>query len=136
MESLVPIAYSTAYAASSRPYSSAETLVRVPDGVRRAVGEGKEPEVPTEADPVSRVGIQSVKVAPALSRLRAVRSPPILRARRRLIARPSPVPPFSRVSAPSACTNGSNSLLMNDGWMPGPESVTRMYAQLRGSSFA
>jgi len=51
-----------------------------------------------------------VKVEPSPGVLSTVTSPPIIRANRRLIARPSPVPPYFRVVEASACENASNSL--------------------------
>ena len=42
----------------------------------------------------------------------------------RLIARPSPVPPYSRVVEESPCENDSNSRERTSGWIPAPVSVT------------
>ena len=57
-----------------------------------------------------------------------VRSPPISRASRRLIASPNPVPPKFRETVPSAWVNGSNNAWSFAGSMPMPVSatVTRM----------
>jgi len=51
-------------------------------------------------------GRVTVNVEPTPSSLRTVMSPPIARARSRLIARPSPTP-SSLVTPPPTCTNGS-----------------------------
>ncbi len=48
----------------------------------------------------------SAKVLPTPSVLSTVRSPPMPRARSRLIASPSPTPGCRRVSRWSDCTNG------------------------------
>ena len=62
------------------------------------------------ADPYGRVGRGNdrVNVLPMPNTLSAVKSPPMPRARSRLIASPSPVPSRVRVSSTSTCTNGSN----------------------------
>ena len=51
-----------------------------------------------------------VKVLPRPGSVLTVMSPPRSRASRRLIVRPSPVPPNLRVVEASACVNGWNSL--------------------------
>ena len=56
-------------------------------------------------------GSVTVNVDPLPSVLRTVMSPPIARARSRLIARPSPTP-SSLVIPPPTCTNGSNTRSM------------------------
>jgi hypothetical protein len=51
-------------------------------------------------------GSVRVKVAPSPGSLRTVISPPMARARSRLIASPSPVPSWPLVSERPSCTNG------------------------------
>ena len=51
-------------------------------------------------------------------------SPPSSRAISRLIARPSPVPPYLRLVLPSACWNASKMICCLSGGMPMPVSVT------------
>ena len=53
-------------------------------------------------------GRRIVKVEPRPSSLRTVMSPPIIWQKRRLMARPRPVPPYLRVVEASACTNSWN----------------------------
>ena len=54
-------------------------------------------------------GSRTVKVVPWPGSLSTVTSPPIIRQKRRLIARPRPVPPYLRVVDASAWVNASNS---------------------------
>ena len=65
---------------------------------------------------------------PTPSSLRTVRSPPISRARRRLMASPSPVPPCWRVRLMSACSNSSKTAASRSAAIPGPVSSTRTKA--------
>ena len=53
-------------------------------------------------------------------------SPPMARARRREIASPSPVPPWRRCTAASACSNSLNSAGSPSAAMPMPVSSTTM----------
>ena len=62
-------------------------------------------------------------VVPLPGVLSTVRSPPIRRASRRLITRPSPVPPYFRVVELSACVNDWKSLACCSGEMPMPVSA-------------
>ena len=80
--------------------------------------------------------MRSVNVEPRPGSLSTVTSPPIMRANRRVIARPSPVPPYRLLVAESACANASNSLAICACVMPMPESVTRnaMSVGLRSTS--
>ena len=64
------------------------------------------------------------KVVPLPGVLSTVRSPPMSRASRRLITRPSPVPPYFRVVELSACVNDWKSLACCSGEIPMPVSVT------------
>jgi hypothetical protein len=59
------------------------------------------------ARPSQARGSRSVNALPAPGVLSTVRSPPIPRARSRLIARPSPTPSCVRARRASTCTNGS-----------------------------
>ena len=52
-------------------------------------------------------------------------SPPIMRQKRRLIARPRPVPPYFRVVEASAWVNSWNSFAICSGVMPMPVSDDR-----------
>ena len=74
-------------------------------------------------------GRRMVKVEPCPGALATVMSPPIMRQRRRLIARPSPVPPYLRVVEASAWVNSSNSFAVCSGVMPMPVSETAMVTQ-------
>ena len=53
----------------------------------------------------TRAGIVAVKDVPWPASLTTVMSPPMSWQNLRLIARPSPVPPYLRVVEASACTN-------------------------------
>jgi len=64
----------------------------------------------------------SQNVLPAPKRLCAPASPPINCASRRLIASPSPVPPYLRVVELSACSKAVNSRGMFSAVMPMPLS--------------
>jgi hypothetical protein len=64
-----------------------------------------------------------VNVDPTPSSLRTTMSPPIARARSRLIERPSPTP-SSDDTAPLTCTNGSNTFSRCASASPMPVSVT------------
>jgi two-component system response regulator FixJ len=63
-------------------------------------------------------------VLPAPGVLSAPTSPPINSARRRLMANPSPVPPYRRVVELSACSKAPNSLESASGAIPIPVSST------------
>src|SRR5680860_853594 len=65
-----------------------------------------------------------VKVAPSSGLLETVRSPPIARARSRLMASPNPVPSCPLVSDRPSWTNGSKIFSYWSGGMPGPLSPT------------
>ena len=64
------------------------------------------------------------KVDPSPGRLSTEIVPPIISVRRRLIARPSPVPPYCRVVPASACVNDSKRRAVADAGMPIPVSRT------------
>ena len=53
-------------------------------------------------------------------------SPPSRRDSSRLIARPSPVPPYLRLVLPSACWNASKMICCLSGEMPMPVSATEI----------
>ena len=63
-----------------------------------------------------------MKVEPSPGSLSTVMSPPIIWQKRRLIASPSPVPPYLRVVEASACVKAWNSLAICSGVMPMPVS--------------
>ena len=69
-------------------------------------------------------GRRTVNVEPRPSSLVRWMSPPIICAKRRLIASPRPVPPYLRVVEGSACVNDWNSRRCCSGVMPMPVSVT------------
>src|SRR5687767_9903614 len=71
-----------------------------------------------------RSGRVSVKVEPCPGVLATPMSPPIRRARRRAMARPSPVPPCSRVLLASTCSNSSKIKPSLSVGMPMPVSAT------------
>ena len=73
-------------------------------------------------------GRRSVKVAPSPGTLSTVRSPPIARARSRLMASPSPDPSLVRVSPVESCTNGWKIASCALAGMPGPVSRTCRHA--------
>ena len=75
-----------------------------------------------------------MKVEPCPGALATVMSPPIMRQRRRLIARPSPVPPYLRVVEASAWVNSSNSFAICSGVIPMPVSEIAMVTQSRPPS--
>ena len=79
-------------------------------------------------------GRRTVKVEPCPGALATVMSPPIIRQRRRLIASPSPVPPYLRVVEASAWVNASNSFPICSGVMPMPVSEIAMVTQSRPPS--
>jgi hypothetical protein len=56
--------------------------------------------------PVQSTGSVNQNVEPWHGRLEKPISPPIISTKRLEIANPKPVPPYSRVMEPSACTNG------------------------------
>jgi hypothetical protein len=68
----------------------------------------------------------TVNVHPSLTTLVTVRSPPMSRARCRLMERPSPIPSAGRVRLPSACTKGSKIASSRSSGIPHPLSVTRI----------
>ena len=69
-------------------------------------------------------GSVSVKREPEPTTLSKVISPPMRRARRLAIARPSPVPPWRRAIDWSTWKNSSNTLALAESGMPTPVSVT------------
>ena len=75
-----------------------------------------------------------MKVEPSPGLLSTVISPPIMRQKCRLMARPRPVPPYLRVVEASACENSWNSRPICSCVMPIPVSVTPMVIQSRPSS--
>ena len=75
-----------------------------------------------------------VKVEPRPGSLATVMSPPIIWQKRRLIARPSPVPPYLRVVEASAWTKSWKSLPICSGVMPMPVSVTAIVTHSRPAS--
>ncbi len=72
-------------------------------------------------------GNVTVKVVPCPASLATVRSPPINRQNRRLMARPSPVPPYLRVVDASACENAWNNFDTCSGVIPIPVSATSKF---------
>ena len=78
-------------------------------------------------DSAVAAGNQSVKIDPAPTALRTLRSPPMSRASRRLIVRPKPEPSVERVWPVSTCTNGSKMTGKCSGGMPMPVSRTWKY---------
>jgi len=82
---------------------------------------GNGPSEPLSAE-ASTSGSRSSNAAPPDSTLRAERSPPQLRARRREMARPRPVPSPSGL----VVSKGSNSRSRISSLMPGPSSRTSM----------
>src|SRR5262249_19191788 len=71
-------------------------------------------------------GSRTVKTEPFPGSLVTVTSPPIMRASLRVIARPSPVPPYCRAVDESAWVNSSNSLACCSGVMPMPVSASNL----------
>ena len=65
-----------------------------------------------------------MKLAPLPGLLTSVISPPSSLASSRLIARPSPVPPYLRLVLPSACWKASKMMCCFSPEMPMPVSVT------------
>src|SRR6266702_3538803 len=102
---------------------------------RSAVGEGR-PSEPIElfACVSALAGRRTVKTEPLPGSLATVTSPPIMRASLRVMARPSPVPPYCRAVEESAWVNSSNSLACCSGVMPMPVSATAISIQLRPST--
>ena len=74
-------------------------------------------------------GIRKLNVDPCPSVLSTAISPPIISQNRRLIARPSPVPPYLRVVEASACVKSWNSRSICSAVMPMPVSLTRKCIQ-------
>ena len=70
-----------------------------------------------------------VNVEPRPGVLATVTSPPSIWQKRRVMVRPSPVPPYLRVVEESAWVNGWNSLPICSAVMPMPSSVTRKSTQ-------
>lgn len=66
----------------------------------------------------------SVKVDPTPGSLLTVSVPPIASASRRLMARPRPVPPYTRVVEESSWLKEWNSRSMRSAGMPMPVSMT------------
>src|SRR6266699_1624626 len=79
-------------------------------------------------------GRRTVKTEPLPGSLVTVTSPPIMRASLRVMARPSPVPPYCRAVEESAWVNSSNNLACCSGVMPMPVSATAISIQLRPST--
>ena len=88
-------------------------------GIRSLVGPG--PMDPASSGPMS---IVAVNVLPFPSSLRTSMSPPIARAKRRLMVKPRPVPPNSRVTELSAWTNESKIEFSLSAGIPIPVSIT------------
>jgi len=63
-------------------------------------------------------------VLPTRGALTSRISPPSRRESSRLIASPSPVPPYLRLVLPSACWNASKMICCFSGEMPMPVSLT------------
>src|SRR5262249_60627573 len=82
----------------------------------------------------SPLGRRTVKTEPLPDSLATVTSPPIMQASLRVMARPSPVPPYCRAVEESACVNSSNSLACCSGVIPMPVSATAISIQLRPST--
>ena len=76
-------------------------------------------------------GIRKLNVDPLPSVLSTEISPPIISQNRRLIARPSPVPPYCRVVEASTCVKSWNSRSICSAVMPMPVSLTRKCIQSR-----
>ena len=74
-----------------------------------------------------------MKVEPSPGLLSTVMSPPIIRQKCRLMARPRPVPPYLLAVVEEACENSWNSLPICSGVMPMPVSVTAIVIQSRPS---
>ena len=81
-----------------------------------------------------RAGRRMVKVEPLPSSLWTAISPPIIWQKRRLIASPSPVPPYLRVVEGSACTNSWNKRPTCSGDIPMPVSATVIVTSARPRS--
>src|SRR6478609_114635 len=79
-------------------------------------------------------GRRTVKTEPLPGSLVTVTSPPIMRASLRVMARPSPVPPYCRAVEESAWVNSSNSLACCSGVIPMPVSATAISIQSRPST--
>jgi hypothetical protein len=98
---------------------------------RARAGPGASPPGPCPSRPpvcidsTGAAGSHRKNVEPTPTSLRTVMSPPMRRARRRLMARPSPAPPCARVSDMSACTNASKIGCSRSLGMPIPVSSTR-----------
>src|SRR5262249_17509126 len=88
---------------------------------------------PVDNGPPS-AGRRTVNVEPLPSSLCTVTSPPIIRASLRVMARPSPVPPYRCSVVESAWVNSSNSLACCSSVMPMPVSATANSIQLRPST--
>src|SRR6516165_9018861 len=82
----------------------------------------------------TRPGRRTVKTEPLPGSLATVTSPPIMRASLRVMAKPSPVPPYCRAVEESAWVNSSNSLACCSGVIPMPVSATAISIQLRPST--
>jgi hypothetical protein len=76
------------------------------------------------AEGVTLAGISSVNVEPTPGSLVTVMSPPIMRLKRWLIARPRPVPPYLRVVDASTWEKSRNNRLACSAVMPIPVSWT------------
>ncbi len=74
-------------------------------------------------------GNAKLKTLPLPTTLETVISPPIIRTSLRLMARPSPVPPYLRVTVVSACEKVSKISPSLSSGMPMPESSTRKWSQ-------
>src|SRR5665213_2407879 len=105
---------------SCTPGSSSITRTIVPSPPRKAGAAG----AGSGAGSDMRAGRRTVKTEPFPDSLVTVTSPPIISAKRRLIARPRPVPPNFRVVEASACVKGVKSFSSCSGVMPMPVSVT------------
>src|SRR5450759_3734095 len=81
----------------------------------------------------STTGTLTVNVAPCPSSLSRVMSPPRPRARRRLIARPSPVPCALPASGRATWWNSSKTASWSASGIPGPSSLAVATVQYRGT---
>src|SRR5262249_1435391 len=72
-------------------------------------------------------GRRTVNTEPLPGSLATATSPPIMRASLRVMARPSPVPPYCRAVEESAWVNSSNSLACCSGVIPMPVSATAIF---------
>ena len=122
-----PTACSSAWPTSRLKALSSASSTRVPANRRRSADAGSDAAAP--GVPGSRLRPRASravnqKVLPWPGRLSAPASPSIRRASRRVIARPSPVPPCWRATPGSACEKASNNTASWSARSPGPVSLT------------